>query len=130
MEEKAHAIDPCFVTSANEVLPQQIYMYKPCQQSKGSKLWRIWMRHVAITRIHGPTREANRLKILHTPRMYPRAHMECAGRKLEASRAYKGSVELPQGRFILALHVVISHWSRALFPGCFLRSSVNHLAYK
>jgi hypothetical protein len=86
--------EPCHATSAEEWMPHGIHVSMPRHRFKGGKLRRIRRRHMNCTRIGGHTWGANWLKNLHTPRMYPRAHMSARWRKKWMSRPHRGSAEL------------------------------------
>jgi hypothetical protein len=78
-----------------------------------------------IISLHGCThglkssRDPNRLQVLHPPRRHPRTHLvlekdEGQGGTQGVGRPL-GLVEPPLRTTILALHVVLSHWSKKAF---------------
>jgi hypothetical protein len=83
----------CHDTLAAEWLPHGIHVSSPHHRSKGGKLRRIRRRHMDCTRIRGPTRWANRLKMFYTHRIHKKAHMSASWRKKWTSRAHGGSAE-------------------------------------
>jgi hypothetical protein len=76
---------PCHATLVEELLPHGIHVSMSHHRSKGGNPWQITQRHMDFTWIGGPTRVSNQLKYIHTPRMYPRAHISVIVQKMGAN---------------------------------------------
>jgi hypothetical protein len=93
----------------------------PCHQSKGGKPRRIRMHHMDATRIQGPTRRRNRLKMLHSHGIHPRAHMSANGQRRGPLGPTRGWPNCEFGRTALRLaDPSLPHSGVSLVLGCIL----------
>jgi hypothetical protein len=60
----------------------------------------------------------------------PWAHMSASWRKERTIWPRRGSAQPTYGRLIMTFHVVVAHWSKAAFPGCFRYSPAPLPVYK